>query len=490
MQLTEGSDSPLHPGPLDTVIRNAAVVDGSGGPRFHADVAIHRGKIHSIGVGLAGRFQQELDGAGQVLAPGFIDVHTHDDYAVISDRSNLCKISQGVTTVVTGNCGVSIAPLNIRYRPPPPLDLLSGDPDHFFATFEDYFKYLEDSPAAVNVAAQVGHSTLRVATMSDLQRPADAGEIKRMRRLLEDALRAGAIGMSTGLFYRTAQASTTQEVIDVAKGMRERGAIHTTHMRDEADAVAESLAETFRIGREADVPVIVSHHKCSGTRNFGRSIETLALIDEAARQQEVGFDVYPYCASSSVLDVEKFRDATRIVVSWSIPHPKAAGRDLAELAAEHGLSQKAMADRLQPAGGIYFMMDEVDVSRILAHPQSMIGSDGLPGDTHPHPRLWGTFPRVLGHYSRELNLFPLEAAVRKMTSLSARQFNLSNRGLVRPGYQADLVLFDPLTVKDLATFDHPVRHSAGIHLVMVNGAAVYRDGAATGAFPGQVLRRQ
>ena len=476
-------------GSIDMVIRNAIVIDGSGNPRFEADVAVHQGKVHEIGVGLTGSYRQELDGAGRVLAPGFIDVHTHDDYAVISDRSNLCKISQGVTTVVTGNCGVSIAPLSIRHRPPPPLDLLSGNPEHFFATFDDYFKYLEDRPAAVNVAAQVGHSTLRVATMRNLQRPADAGEIRRMRSLLEEALEAGAIGMSSGLFYRTAQAATTQEVIDIADVMRGQGAIHSTHMRDEADAVTQSLDESFRIGREADVPVIVSHHKCCGTRNFGRSVETLARIDAAAGRQAVGFDVYPYCAGSSVLDIEKFNDATRIVVSWSIPHPEAAGRDLAELAKEHGIGQKEMADRLQPAGGIYFMMDEEDVRRILAHPDSMIGSDGLPSDTHPHPRLWGTFPRVLGHYSRELDLFPLEAAVRKMTSLSAQQFKLRDRGLVREGYQADLVLFDPETVKDLATFDDPVRHSAGIHLVMVNGSTVYRDGAATGAFPGEVLRR-
>ncbi len=349
MQMNGDSTSRSGRGIIDTIIRNAVVIDGSGNPRFEADVAVHQGKFHEIGVGLTGSYRQELEGAGRILAPGFIDVHTHDDYAVISDRSNLCKISQGVTTVVTGNCGVSIAPLSIRHRPPPPLDLLSGNPEHFFATFGDYFKYLEDRPAAVNVAAQVGHSTLRVATMSDLQRPADAGEIKRMRSLLEEALEAGAIGMSSGLFYRTAQAATTQEVIDIVDVMRGHDAIHSTHMRDEADAVMQSLDETFHIGREADVPVIVSHHKCCGTRNFGRSVETLARIDAAAARQAVGFDVYPYCAGSSVLDVEKFNDATRIVVSWSIPHPEAAGRDLAELAKEH--THRAEGDGRSAATG-------------------------------------------------------------------------------------------------------------------------------------------
>jgi len=474
----------------DLIIRGARVIDGSGAPARVADVAVRGERIVALGAQLPLQAPLEIDASGRVLAPGFIDVHTHDDRVVIDDPIHLCKISQGVTTVVTGNCGVSLAPLSRTDRPPQPLDLLSGDPSAFFGDFKSYLAHLDSEPAAVNVAAQVGHSTLRVATMSDLRRPATADEIAQMRRLLEASLDAGAIGLSTGLFYRTADASSTEEVVAITECMRGRqGALYTTHMRNEADQIDDALRESFRIGRESGVPVVISHHKCCGTRNFGRARETLAMIDAANAEHPTGLDVYPYEAASSVLDVEKFSDASRIRISWSKAEPSAAGRDLAELAAERGLSQKEMADRLQPAGGIYFMMDEADVQTILKHPRSMIGSDGLPGDTHPHPRLWGTFPRVLGRYARDLKLFPLETAVHKMTGLSARHYGLVGRGEIRVGAFADLVLFDAEQVIDAATFDAPATPARGIHSVFVNGRAVYREGQATGDRPGQVLRR-
>lgn len=474
----------------DLIFRQVRLIDGTGAPERLADVALRGERIVALAERLALSAPLEIQGRGQVLAPGFIDVHTHDDRVVIDDPIHLCKISQGVTTVVTGNCGVSLAPLSLSDRPPPPLDLLSGDPRAFFADFKSYLARLDAEPASVNVAAQVGHSTLRVATMSDLRRPASADEIVRMRRLLEASLDAGAIGLSTGLFYRTADASSTEEVIAVTETLRgRRGALYTTHMRDEADRVDEALRESFRIGRESGVPVVISHHKCCGTRNFGRARDTLALIDAANAEHPTGLDVYPYDAASSVLDVEKFSDASRIRISWSKAEPAAAGRDLAELAAERGLGLKEMADRLQPAGGIYFMMDEADVQTILKHPRSMIGSDGLPSDTHPHPRLWGTFPRVLGHYARDLRLFPLETAVHKMTGLSARHFGLADRGEIRVGAFADLVLFDADRVIDAATFDAPATPARGIDTVFVNGRVVYRQGQATGERPGQVLRR-
>ncbi len=482
--MTEASTVP------DLVIRQATVIDGTGAPARVADVAVRGDRIVRVADRIETRAPVEVDAKGQVLAPGFIDVHAHDDRVVIDDPIHLCKISQGVTTVVTGNCGVSLAPLSLEQRPPPPLDLLSGDPRAFFARFADYLAYLSAEPAAVNVAAQVGHSTLRVATMSELRRPATPDEISAMRRLLDASLEAGAIGLSTGLFYRTADASSTEEVIAITEAMRGRPrALYTTHMRNEADHIDDSLRETFRIGRETGVPVVVSHHKCCGRRNFGRAPETLALIDEANAHHPTGLDVYPYDAASSVLDVEKFSDASRIRISWSQAEPTAAGRDLAELAAERGLSVKAMADRLQPAGGIYFMMDEADVQTILKHPRSMIGSDGLPSDTHPHPRLWGTFPRVLGHYSRDLKLFPLETAVHKMTGLSARHFGLVDRGEIREGAFADMVLFSADDIIDTASFDAPATPARGIRSVFVNGRKVYGDGQATGARPGQVLRR-
>jgi N-acyl-D-amino-acid deacylase len=244
-------------------------------------------------------------------------------------------------------------------------------------------------------------------------------------------------------------------------------------MRDEDDHVLDSLAETFRVGEHAHLPVVVSHHKCNGRRNWGRSPETLAAIEAAAMRQAVGVDAYPYSASSTVLDPDAVDDDLRTLVTWSDPYPEMSGRDLADIAREWGCSQRDAALRLDPAGAVYFHMHEDDVRRILAHPLVMIGSDGLPHDKHPHPRLWGTFPRVLGHYARDVGLFSLEEAVRKMTALPAERFKLKDRGRITPGAYADLVLFDPATVIDAATFEQPIAPAKGIELLLVNGAVAY-----------------
>jgi N-acyl-D-amino-acid deacylase len=474
----------------DLVIRDAQLYDGLGSPPRRGDLAVADDRI--VGLGELGRMRgaQEIHAAGKALAPGFIDVHTHDDRLLLADPAMRCKVSQGVTTVVVGNCGVSLAPLAIARRPPPPLDLIAQEPGKFFASFASYLDALDREPPAVNAVAQVGHSTLRVGAMDRLDRPATSAEIARMREQLERSLEAGAIGLSTGLFYPPANAAPTEEVIELAKALAPVGAMHTTHMRDEADRIAESLKETFRIGREAGAPVVISHHKCAGAPNHGRSTETLAMIEAARSAQPLGLDAYPYVAGSTVLDARRTMGASRILITWSKGMPEARGRDLAELARERGLSVEAMADRLQPAGAIYFMMDEADVRRILAYPHTMIGSDGLPHDEHPHPRLWGTFPRVLGHYARDEKLFPLEQAIRKMTGLSAAQFGLEGRGVLREGAYADLVLFDPETVIDAATFDAPMTPSPGVLQVWVNGRAVWRDGAPTGNRPGRALRLQ
>ena len=235
--------------------------------------------------------------------------------------------------------------------------------------------------------------------------------------------------------------------------------------------------------------LVISHHKCMGRRNFGRSPATLARIDAAGRRQPVSFDVYPYVAGSTVLLPELVDQAARIVVTWSEPFPDMAGRDLAAIAAGWGVAPREALLRLRPGGGIYFMMDEADVERIMAHPQAMFGSDGLPHDRFPHPRLWGTFPRVLGHYVRERRLFSLEDAIHRMTGLSAARFRLVDRGAIRPGAFADLVLFDPGTIADAATFEAPTLPSRGIDAVLVNGEAVLQAGRPTGARPGRVLRR-
>jgi len=474
----------------DLLIRNARVIDGTGAPARGSDIAITDDRIVAIGALSDMSAAAEIDAAGHAVAPGFIDVHTHDDRAVLSDPTMACKVSQGVTTVVTGNCGISLAPLAPTVTPPPPADLIGDWPDQYFKNFAGYLSALDEEPPAVNVVAQVGHSTLRMGVMDRLDRPASADEIVTMRARLEESLTAGAVGMSTGLFYQPANAAPTEEVIELARALAPAGAMHSTHMRDETAHILDSLDETFAIGRAAKVPVVISHHKCAGAANHGRTTETLPKIAAARAEQPVALDVYPYVAGSTVLDSGRMMNASRVIVTWSKAHPEVAGRDLSDIAEEWSLSQAATADRLQPAGAIYFIMDEADVRRVLSFPHAMIGSDGLPHDSHPHPRLWGTFPRVLGHYARDVGLFPVEEAVRRMTGLPAAQFGLTDRGVLRRGAYADLVLFDPDTIADRSTWEQPTRPAAGIELVMVNGRITWRDGASTGARPGRALRLQ
>lgn len=475
---------------FDLVLRNGLAFDGSGAPPAAADVAVAGDRIAAIERIPAGRGAVEIDVRGQAIAPGFIDVHTHDDRALLVAPDMAAKTSQGVTTVITGNCGVSLAPLVLGDAPPPPLDLIGDAGSYRFAGFGAYLDALDAAPAAVNAACLVGHSTLRVGAMDDLDRPANEAELAAMRERLRAALDDGAIGLSSGTFYPPAAAAPAGEVAELAALVGEAGGVYTTHMRDETDRVDESLEESFDIARRAGVPLVISHHKVAGRANHGRSRETLPAIAAAMERQPVGLDAYPYVAASSMLDAGRFGTAERVIVTWSQSVPEAAGRDLAEIAGEWGVPAEAAVERLKPAGGVYFLMDEDDVRRILAFPHTMIGSDGLPHDRHPHPRLWGTFPRVLGHYARDAGLFPVEEAVRRMTALPAARFGLTGRGRLAPGGFADIVVFDPETILDRATFDEPARPASGIDTVLVNGRPVWRDGAPTGERPGRALRRQ
>ena len=478
--------------PFDLVIRNGTVVDGTRAPRFAADVGIRDGRIAAVGRLAGAACEKDIDASGLVVAPGFIDAHTHDDRLMLSAPEMAPKVSQGVTTVVAGNCGVSLAPAPRAMAQPvtPPLDLIDDEGTWFrFPDFRSYVEELASRPAATNCALLVGHTSLRVGVMDDVRRPARASEIERMQRLADEALGAGAIGVSTGLYYEPACAAPTEEVIEVCRPLARHKGLYCTHMRDEGDRVVESLEETFRIGRELGVPVVISHHKVVGTQNRGRSSETLPLIERRMREQAVSLDCYPYCASSTILSVSRVAVASRVLVTWSKPHPEFSGLELAEVARRMGLSIEHTVERLLPAGAIYFSMDEADVQRILAFEHTMIGSDGLPHDAAPHPRLWGTFPRVLGHYSRALKLFPLETAVHKMTGLTARTFGLEGRGVVREGAFADLTLFDAGEIDEAATFARPIQPAKGVDTVIVNGKVVWQDGGPTGARPGQVLRR-
>ena len=472
----------------ELIIRNGSVIDGLTPARTTRTIAVSGSRIHPLEQLDNPDTADTIDAENLVVAPGFIDVHTHDDRLVLSDPTMTPKVSQGVTTVITGNCGVSLAPL-CGVEPPPPLNLLGDSNDFRYSTMLEYRDAVERFPPAINLAMQVGHSTLRAATMDDLEKPATADEIGRMGELLDAAMAAGAIGMSTGLAYAPAAHAPTEEVIALVSRLKAHNGIHTTHMRNEEGAVLESVEETIRIGKEADVPVVISHHKAGGKANWGKTRETLRRISEAQQVQSLNLDVYPYIASSTVLMAEYIERTERIIVTWSKSHPEMNGRDLAEIAGEWGMELFAAADKLQPAGAIYFQMHEDDLQRVLQFPDAMIGSDGLPHDEVPHPRLWGTFPRVLGHYCRDLGLFTLEEAVRRMTSVPAKVFGLRDRGIIREGAIADLVIFDPRTIIDSATFESSKVPAEGIHTVIVGGEIVWQNGKPTGRRPGQVLER-
>jgi N-acyl-D-amino-acid deacylase len=473
------------------VVRNGIVVDGTRAPRYRADVAVNADRIAAIG-DVDGEAKVQIDASGLIVAPGFIDAHTHDDRLMLSAPDMAPKVSQGVTTVVAGNCGISLAPAPRGMNAPvlPPIDLLDDAGGWFrFPTFRSYVEELRAHPAAANCALLVGHTMLRAQTMGDVGRPANKEEIAKMQRMTEEALASGAIGVSTGLYYEPARAATTEEVIEVCRPLGGHRGIYCTHMRDEGARVIDSLEESFRIGRELRVPVVISHHKVVGTPNHGRSVETLPFIERAMRSQKIALDCYPYCASSTILSYSRTLVASTTLVTWSRPHPEFAGCRLDEVAASMGLGIEETVAKLLPAGAIYFSMDEADVQRILAFEHTMIGSDGLPHDAAPHPRLWGSFPRVLGHYSRGLNLFPLETAVYKMTGLTARSFGLEGRGVLREGAFADLAIFDAGTVDEAASFARPIQPAKGIETVIVNGAPVWQRGRPTGARPGRVLGR-
>ena len=475
----------------DVVIRNAAVLDGTGAPAIHTDVAILGNRIAQIGAIDAARARREIDARGLTLTPGFIDVHAHDDAALISRPDMKPKLTQGVTTVIAGNCGISAAPYSRRGNPSGLLRLVFKSERFMSDTFEDYLSKVREAAPTINAAFLTGHSTLRAQVMGeDLHRTANSSEVAEMRDLLTGCLEQGSLGLSTGLFYPCARAASTHEVIEIAKPLQSCGGIYVTHMRDESDHVIQSIHESLEIGREVGVPLIISHHKCMGQRNFGRSTETLTLLSRASLHQPVAFDVYPYTAGSSVLNEELASLASKTVISWCDPHPEYVGRDLGEVARELGQPLTSTIARLLPAGGIYFFMDEADVVRIMQSSSGMIGSDGMPDDQRPHPRLWGTFPRVLGRYVREQKALSLQDAVHRMTGLPARRFGLKERGTIEVGNFADLCVFDADSIADCATFEQPTLPAIGVCHVFVNGQLALADGMPTNARAGSVLTRQ
>jgi N-acyl-D-amino-acid deacylase len=460
--------------PAGTVIRGALIYDGMGSKPYLGDIAMEGDRISAVGnVGEVAPGTTEVEANGLAISPGFIDAHTHDDRIVLDAPDMLPKISQGVTTVIVGNCGISLAPVVFDRSPPPPMNLLGGREAYVFPTFALYAEAIKMSPPSVNVAALIGHSALRLAVLKDITRKASPVEITRMQAHADEALANGAAGFSSGLFYPTNAAADEDEVAQIASRFAQHGGIYATHMRDEFDHVLDSIDETTRTAAAANIPVVISHHKCAGPANWGRTRETLPRLEAAAASQSLNLDVYPYAAGSTNLRADLVSGEIRIQITWSSPHPEMTGRDLSAVATEWGCNLQEAARRLDPAGAIYFQMDETDVRRVMSSKLAMIGSDGLPHDLHPHPRLWGTFPRVIGHYARDLNLFSIETAIHKMTGLTAQVFGLRDRGRIMEGAFADIVVFDPTTILDSATYEAPLQQSQGIEQVYVNGTLTF-----------------
>ena len=480
----------------DTVIRNATIIDGTGAERFTGDVRIEDGHISEVGSS-SGAAAVEVDATGLVLAPGFVDVHTHDDGALLQHPDMAFKISQGCTSVVVGNCGFSAIPAVPGENT---LDLSGVQAN--WSDLDGYRQNVENSGPALNAMMLVGHNTIRSLEMGNERRAPNDQELERMQQHVELAMEQGACGFSTGLVYRPGRWSDTDEILELAKIVAPFDGIYATHMRNENDHLLEAVDEALEIGMKAGVAVQISHHKAAGKRNWGKVEESLAKVDAAvAEGAEVTLDVYPYTAGSGPMvqyfDIDnpnpELAQAIQLASCPAFRHYE--GRMLVDIAAELGITApEAVRHVLTAPDGkkticIQHVMDEGDVVSNLRHDRVMIGSDGLPDLTgRPHPRLFGTFPRVLGRYVREQGVVDLESAVRRMTSLSCDVHGLSGRGRITEGNWADLVLFDPDVVIDVASYEDPKRESVGIRNVWVNGHMAFDNGVHTRVGSGNVLR--
>jgi dihydroorotase/N-acyl-D-amino-acid deacylase len=532
------------PRTYDVVLRGGWIVDGTGNPRYRGDVALQGDRIAGVGhlPGVAAR--ETLDVSGLVVAPGFIDMLGHSETNVLIDSRAFSKVTQGVTTEVTGEGG-SIAPLSDALVAEDSAFMKRYDLAIDWRTLDAYFARLERSGSAINIATFVGATQVRRLVIGDGDRAATADELARMAALVDTAMLQGALGLSTSLIYAPAVYAPTDELIALARAARRRGGVYATHMRNEGASIDAALDETFRIAREADIPVEIWHLKVAGRPNWGRMPHVLARLDSArAAGIDVTADQYPYIASATSLDatipswahaggtdslLARLRDpGTRArirqamladesrgenmyrgpggpdgilvasVFADSLRHLQ--GRRIGEIARERRrdpvetIFDLLLADHSR-TGAIYFSMNEDDLRAAMRtwwvavnSDYGAVAPDGPLSTGRPHPRTYGAFTRILGRYVRELGLLPLEAAVRKMTSLAAQRVGLADRGLLRAGMFADITVFDPATVTDRATFEDPHQPSAGVVHVFVNGRAVLRAGRLTDARPGRGLR--
>jgi len=521
----------------DIVIRNGRVMDGTGNPWRWADIAIAGDTVKAVDDLRDDDAEATIDAGGLVVAPGFIDIHSHSDFPILIDPRGLSKIHQGVTTEVVGNCGGSAAPLNAAVKKYRETYASSSVPEGFEYDWEsmaEYMDRIDRQGAGPNIAPLVGHGTVRQNVMGHENRRPTAEELGAMKALVDEAMRDGAWGMSTGLIYPPSVYGDTAEITELAKVVAKHGGVYCSHIRGEGDTLLDAVNEACAIGRDAGLPVEIAHFKASGQSNWGRTRESLALVAEhRMRGVDVTFDQYPYVASSTGLTallphwaheggadkiLERLKDPeTRermkaerrlgyppenILVTKAKNNPQYTGRNLKEIGEMMGKPpMDAMFDLLimeeTQVPSVMFGLHEDDVRRVMKSPHGMVGSDGsaispegIWADMKPHPRYYGTFPRVLGHYVREEGVISLQEALRKMTSAPAQKMGFRDRGVLREGYKADVTVFDPATVKDEATFTDPHRYASGIKHVLVNGVPVIMDGEYTGALPGKTLRKK
>lgn len=515
---------------FDLIIKNGKLIDGTGNAWFYGDVAILGDKIVEVGQLSCQEAHRVIDAAGLVVAPGFIDSHSHSDQPLLVNRQAESKIFQGVTTEVIGQCGGSAAPRSADDTESRVAGLCLS-----WQSMAEYLDLLDSQGVAVNVIPLIGHGNLRRMVMGMANRQATTEELAAMCDLAEQAMREGAFGFTSGLIYPPSSYSDTAELVAIAKAVAAHGGIYATHMRNEGSNVLDSVRETIDIGEQAHIPVHISHHKAAGEENWGLVHDTLALIDaKRAAGVDITLDQYPYIASSTglkvvipqwahadgveamrqrVLDPEvgqrirqEIMEQERrwdwvLVASCSQPENKQfEGKNIAEIAAMTGQEPTEAALTLLLAenfnvGMVRFSMCEEDVEFVMSHPLVMIGSDSSALSTtgplskgKPHPRSYGTFPRVLGYYVRERKILSLEEAVRKMTGFAAARFRLWDRGLLRPGCYADVTIFDQETIRDVSTFVDPHRHAAGIHYVLVNGQVAIDQGQQTDQLAGKAIR--
>jgi N-acyl-D-amino-acid deacylase len=525
----------------DLLIRGAHIIDGSGAPGVTGDVAVRDGRIRAVNTAPGGQAQRVIDGDGLVLAPGFIDIHTHSDFTLPLNPLAEGKIRQGVTTEVVGNCGFSVAPA-LPGKAALLRDYLAASApwlDFRDTSFADYMDAFPD--VSVNTIMQAGHHTLRLMAMGADDRAPNDAELQHMQRMLEEALQAGALGLSSGLFTTPGGYASSDEMVALGHVLRRHGGAYSSHVRDEANRVFDAVREAIAVGETCGIHVQIAHLKLSGVDNWGGASELLGEI-EAARERGVAVDCdqYPYTAATNPLrnllptwvqaggmapmlarlaepetrqrlrqdiEAEGLNNFGRIA-SWDdvriaiSPHqPQYAGQTIGAMARERRCDPlDAVCDYLIADQGhtriLVTSMSEDDVQAILRDSTALVGSDGtslapygVTGQGKPHPRYYGTFARILGHYVRDLGILTLPQAIYKMTGGSAKALGLVERGLIREGYWADLTLFDPQTIDATATYEEPHQYARGIQAVIVTGEVAIDAGEHTGALPGRVLRR-